>query len=70
MRTSTAIMKASRSSGKALARRLGRDFVDCDREIVERTGVPIATIFEIEGEAGFRTREAPMTAIERGRNSA
>lgn len=43
--------------GKALARRLGRQFIDCDREIVDRTGVPIATIFEIEGEEGFRRRE-------------
>ena len=48
--------------GKALARRLGRDFVDCDREIVERTGVPITTVFEIEGEAGFRRREAAVLA--------
>ncbi|HEX4943195.1 MAG TPA: shikimate kinase [Usitatibacteraceae bacterium] len=48
--------------GRALARRLGREFVDCDREIVERTGVPIATIFEIEGEDGFRRREAAMLA--------
>jgi shikimate kinase len=46
--------------GKALARRIGREFVDCDREIVERTGVPIATIFEIEGEAGFRRRETAV----------
>lgn len=48
--------------GKALARRLRRDFIDCDREIVERTGVPIATIFEIEGEAGFRRRESAVLA--------
>lgn len=48
--------------GKALARRLGLGFVDCDREIVERTGVPIATIFEIEGEAGFRQRESAVLA--------
>jgi shikimate kinase len=48
--------------GKALARRLGREFIDCDREIVERTGVPIATIFEIEGEEGFRRRETQMLA--------
>ena len=48
--------------GKALARRLGRDFIDCDRVIVERTGVPIATIFEIEGEAGFRSRETAVLA--------
>ncbi|HRE12745.1 MAG TPA: shikimate kinase [Usitatibacteraceae bacterium] len=44
--------------GRALARRLGRPFVDCDKEIVQRTGVPVATIFEIEGEAGFRRRES------------
>jgi len=44
--------------GRALARRLGREFVDCDRVLVERTGVPVATIFEIEGEEGFRRRES------------
>lgn len=53
--------------GKALARRLGRTFVDCDREIVERTGVPIATIFEIEGEEGFRRRESQVLAELAGR---
>ena len=57
------MMGAGKSTvGKALARRLGRDFIDCDREIVERTGVPIATIFEIEGEAGFRRRECAVLA--------
>lgn len=44
--------------GKQLARRLGRQFVDSDHEIVARTGVAIPTIFEIEGEEGFRRREA------------
>jgi shikimate kinase len=44
--------------GRQLARRLGRRFVDVDHEIVERTGVSIPTIFEIEGEEGFRRREA------------
>lgn len=43
--------------GRQLARRLGRPFFDSDHEIVERTGVPIPTIFEIEGEDGFRRRE-------------
>lgn len=43
--------------GRQLAKRLGRLFFDSDHEIVERTGVPIPTIFEIEGEAGFRRRE-------------
>lgn len=44
--------------GRQLARRLTRPFFDSDHEIVERTGVPIPTIFEIEGEEGFRRREA------------
>ncbi|MBF1163679.1 shikimate kinase [Dechloromonas agitata] len=44
--------------GRMLAKRLGRQFLDSDHEIVERTGVPIPTIFEIEGEEGFRRREA------------
>ncbi|HUL95080.1 MAG TPA: shikimate kinase [Usitatibacter sp.] len=48
--------------GKALARRTGREFVDTDRLLVERTGVPVATIFEIEGEAGFRRRESALLA--------
>jgi shikimate kinase len=43
--------------GKALARRTGREFVDTDRLLVERTGVPVTTIFEFEGEEGFRRRE-------------
>jgi len=42
--------------GKALARQLGLIFVDSDKELVARTGVSIATIFEIEGEQGFRAR--------------
>lgn len=43
--------------GRQLAKRLGYPFYDSDHEIVERTGVPIPTIFEIEGEEGFRRRE-------------
>lgn len=48
--------------GRALAQRLRRPFVDTDRVLVERTGVPIATIFEIEGEPGFRRRESALLA--------
>jgi shikimate kinase len=48
--------------GRALARRLELDFVDTDRELVDRTGVPVATIFEIEGEEGFRRRESAILA--------
>ena len=49
--------------GRQLARRLGRRFFDSDHEIVERTGVIIPTIFEIEGEEGFRRRES-QTILE------
>ena len=43
--------------GRALAKKLGRKFVDLDHAIVERCGVDIPTIFDIEGEEGFRRRE-------------
>ena len=43
--------------GKLLSNKLGYDFVDLDKIIEERSGVKINTIFEIEGEAGFRERE-------------
>lgn len=46
--------------GRQLARRLGRPFYDSDHEIVAKNGVPIPTIFEIEGEDGFRKREAQV----------
>ena len=46
--------------GKERARRRKLRFADCDQEIVARTGVSIPTIFEIEGEAGFRRRETAM----------
>jgi shikimate kinase len=48
--------------GRALAQRLDRPFIDTDRLLVERCGVPVATIFEIEGEAGFRRRESALLA--------
>jgi shikimate kinase len=48
--------------GRSLARRLGREFVDTDKLLVERTGVSVATIFEIEGEEGFRRRESAVLA--------
>src|SRR5690606_7251568 len=48
--------------GRALADRLVRRFADTDRVLVERTGVPVATIFEIEGEEGFRRRESAVLA--------
>lgn len=54
--------------GKALARRLAYRFVDVDQEIEARTGVSVPTIFEIEGEEGFRRREAQVIADLAGVN--
>jgi shikimate kinase len=48
--------------GRSLARRLDWRFIDTDREIERRTGVSIPTIFEIEGEEGFRQRESQVIA--------
>lgn len=44
--------------GRRLAAALGREFVDADKALEARCGVAIATIFEVEGEEGFRHREA------------
>ena len=46
--------------GKLLAKRLKKTFIDTDHEIEHRTGVRIPLIFELEGEAGFREREAAL----------
>lgn len=46
--------------GRALSQRLRFDFIDCDKVLVERTGVSVSTIFEFEGEDGFRRREAEV----------
>ncbi len=43
--------------GQLIASRLNRDFFDSDYYIEEKTGVNIPTIFDIEGEDGFRARE-------------
>jgi shikimate kinase len=46
--------------GRLLAQRLHLSLVDSDAEIEARTGVDIGYIFEREGEAGFRVREAEV----------
>jgi len=52
-------MGAGKSAvGRQLARMLHMSFVDSDDESEARTGVDIPFIFEKEGEAGFRKREA------------
>lgn len=51
-------MGAGKSTiGRQLARALRMPFLDSDHVIEERTGAGIPLIFELEGEAGFRTRE-------------
>ncbi len=44
--------------GKALAERLGREFIDCDEYIEKQTGLTIREIFERHGESRFRTIES------------
>lgn len=54
-------MGAGKSSvGKRLAKLLNRKFYDCDKVLEDRTGVAITTIFELEGEQGFRVRETKI----------
>lgn len=48
--------------GKLLSKTLDKAFYDSDHEIERRTGVNIPLIFELEGEAGFRKREAQAIA--------
>ena len=46
--------------GRVLANFLGWAFVDSDAEIEARCGADIPWIFDVEGEAGFRRREAAV----------
>ncbi|EQD30072.1 Shikimate kinase domain protein, partial [mine drainage metagenome] len=45
------------SIGRHLAALLGWRFTDTDQAIEQTSGVDIATIFDLEGEVGFRKRE-------------
>ena len=54
-------MGAGKSTvARRLAKRLQLQFFDTDQEIERRTGATVALIFEIEGEKGFRKREAEI----------
>lgn len=46
--------------GRHLAKALKREFIDLDLALEARCGVPVAVIFEIEGEEGFRRRETKL----------
>ena len=57
----TGPMGAGKSTiGRQLSKQLKRPFHDSDHEIEKRTGVDIPLIFELEGESGFRKREAAV----------
>lgn len=54
-------MGAGKSTiGRELAEKLHLEFYDSDQEIERRTGADIAWVFDLEGEEGFRTREATV----------
>ena len=46
--------------GRQLAQNLACEFIDSDRDLEQRTGVDLPTIFEFEGVQGFREREATV----------
>ncbi|MHA7840371.1 MAG: shikimate kinase AroK [Gammaproteobacteria bacterium] len=46
--------------GRYIARSLHRKFFDTDQEVESRTGVDLNWIFDMEGEEGFRDREAAV----------
>ena len=48
------------SIGRRLAAHYGLTFVDLDQEVERHCGVVVSTVFEIEGEAGFRQRESTL----------
>ena len=59
----TGFMASGKSrTGRSLAERLGRPFIDTDNVIVERAGKSINEIFEQDGEAAFRKLEHDVIA--------
>lgn len=46
--------------GRRLAENLKISFYDADHEIIDKTGVSIDHIFDVEGEEGFRKRESKV----------
>ncbi|WP_276317498.1 shikimate kinase AroK [Neptunomonas marina] len=54
-------MGAGKSTiGRLLSHELKLAFTDVDREVEERAGANIPWIFDVEGEEGFRQREAQV----------
>jgi len=55
------LMGAGKSTvGRELASLMNYDFLDTDDELEKRMGVSIPVIFDVEGESGFREREAKV----------
>ena len=48
------------SIGRRLADHYGLSFIDLDQEVEKQCGVDVGTVFELEGEAGFRQRESAL----------
>jgi len=46
--------------GRHLAKKLKVNFYDSDNEVIDKTGVSIDHIFDVEGEEGFRKRESKV----------
>lgn len=60
----TGFMGSGKSAvGPLVARLLGYTFLDLDRVIEEETGLPVAALFRMHGEAAFRHEE--RRAVER-----
>ena len=56
------------TTGRLLAARLGRSFVDMDDQLVAHFGKPISEVFAQEGEAAFRIAEAQLCQQLAGQN--
>ncbi|MEO8747316.1 MAG: shikimate kinase [Rhodanobacter sp.] len=48
------------SIGRRLGEHYGCPFIDLDHEIEQHAGASVSTIFEVEGESGFRKRESTL----------
>lgn len=55
-----AMASGKTSIGRRLSHELNKDFFDTDLEIINKAGVSVECIFDIEGEEGFRKRESKI----------
>ncbi|MBP2654762.1 MAG: aroK [Firmicutes bacterium] len=58
------------STGRLLAARLGRPFIDVDKELEAENGMTIAEMFALYGEAHFRHKEAEFISRVSRRHNA